>query len=201
MSPLAQPQKAYKNTEFLGSSDAQSIRILCELLETKQRLQGAKVHHTILVCLTRSRHWRVGSIALLPPVQFFGSARSRTPEQHAKELTNAKELCAADPSDEAAAAKLAQLEKCAWLSDFYQKTADLAQRLTEWSMSRPLPGGVQRYTICTGGGPGMMKAANLGASRVPGALSMGMGISLPFETSMNAYVTRGLVRFQPHFLS
>lgn len=60
-------------------------------------------------------------------------------------------------------------------------------------MSRPLPDGVQRYTVCTGGGPGMMKAANLGASRVPGALSMGMGISLPFETSMNAYVTRGLV--------
>jgi hypothetical protein len=40
----------------------------------------------------------------------------------------------------------------------------------------------------------MMKAANLGASRVPGALTMGMGISLPFETSMNAYVTKGLVR-------
>mgnify|MGYP005992274879 CR=1 FL=1 len=47
--PVAQPQKAYKNSSFLGSSDAQSIRILCELLETKQRLASAKVHHTILV--------------------------------------------------------------------------------------------------------------------------------------------------------
>lgn len=192
--PVAQPQKAYKNSSFLGSSDAQSIRILCELLETKQRLASAKVHHTILVrwpvALWRVDHRHPTRIFF---TQFFGSARSRTPKQHASEVENAKDILAANPEDPAASAKLAQLEKCAWLSDFYNKTAELSERLTEWSMSRPLPDGVQRYTVCTGGGPGMMKAANLGASRVPGALSMGMGISLPFETSMNAYVTRGLV--------
>jgi uncharacterized protein (TIGR00730 family) len=67
---------------------------------------------------------------------------------------------------------------------------ELARRLAAWSVERGARGGgATRYVVSTGGGPGFMNAANRGASDVPGALSVGMGISLPFEAGLNKYCT------------
>ncbi len=80
------------------------------------------------------------------------------------------------------------------MSRYYEETRELARRLTEWS--KGLEGG-RRFVICTGGGPGIMEAANRGASDARG-LNIGLNIALPFEQAANPYITRAL-NFQFHY--
>jgi hypothetical protein len=81
------------------------------------------------------------------------------------------------------------------LGRFYDDTRELARRLTEWDMQRK---GDRRYYVSTGGGPGIMEAANRGAADVPGGRSVGLGISLPFEEKVNQYVSPELA-FEFHY--
>ena len=80
----------------------------------------------------------------------------------------------------------ARLSKNIKLAEYYDATRELSKRLTEWSMN--LDGEGQKYVVCSGGGPGIMIAANRGASDV-GGKSMALRISLPFENVPNPYVT------------
>jgi uncharacterized protein (TIGR00730 family) len=81
------------------------------------------------------------------------------------------------------------------MSQYYEATRELAYRLTEWSKS--LEGRERRFVICSGGGPGIMEAANRGASEAKG-VNIGLNISLPFEQVGNAYITRRL-SFEFHY--
>jgi uncharacterized protein (TIGR00730 family) len=82
------------------------------------------------------------------------------------------------------------------MSRYYDEARELARRLTEWSKS--LEGeSKRRFVICSGGGPGIMEAANRGASDAHG-INVGLGISLPFEQSDNPYITREL-SFEFHY--
>jgi len=74
-------------------------------------------------------------------------------------------------------------------NEYYQKTRDLAFRLTKWSMGKYKD--EHRYVITSGGGPGIMEAANRGASEA-GGKSVGLGISLPFEETNNKWITKRL---------
>jgi len=80
------------------------------------------------------------------------------------------------------------------LSRFYEDARELARRLTEWSMSHRRG----RYLVATGGGPGIMEAANRGAADIEDGRSVGLGISLPFEEKLNPYVTEEL-GFEFHY--
>ena len=80
------------------------------------------------------------------------------------------------------------------MSRYYEDARQLAYRLTQWS--KELPGG-KRFVICTGGGPGIMEAANRGASEAKG-INIGLNIALPFEQETNPYSTRSLT-FQFHY--
>ena len=107
-------------------------------------------------------------------IVIFGSARAPSPED-----LNSQE----------------RLSKNTKLAEYYDATRALSKRLTEWSMN--LDGEGQKYVVCSGGGPGIMIAANRGASDA-GGKSMALRISLPFETVPNPYVTPEL-DFEFHY--
>ena len=80
------------------------------------------------------------------------------------------------------------------LHAYYEDARELSQRLTEWSTTLPAH---ERFMVCSGGGPGIMEAANRGAADA-GGKSVGLGISLPFEQGVNPYVPRDLA-FEFHY--
>lgn len=115
----------------------------------------------------------------------FGSARIPAREKALADLERVR----SEGGDVASAER--QVE----LSRFYEETRELCGRLTEWSKS--LEEGSKRFVICSGGGPGIMEAANRGASEAKGE-NIGLNISLPFEQNENPYITRRLA-FEFHY--
>ena len=107
-------------------------------------------------------------------IVIFGSARAPSPEDLESEEGRGKNTK---------------------LAEYYDLTRELSKKLTEWSMK--LEGEVQKYVVCSGGGPGIMIAANRGASDA-GGKSMALRISLPFENIPNPYVTPEL-DFEFHY--
>ena len=81
------------------------------------------------------------------------------------------------------------------LGHYYAEAQELARLVTEWSKS--LPSRAHRYLVCSGGGGGIMEAANRGASDAKGR-TIGLNIGLPHEQRPNPYVTREL-SFEFHY--
>ena len=81
------------------------------------------------------------------------------------------------------------------MSRYYEDSRELGRRLSEWSKN--LDSKERRFLVCTGGGPGIMEAANRGASEAD-ALNIGLTISMPMEEFNNAFVTRDL-SFEFHY--
>jgi uncharacterized protein (TIGR00730 family) len=154
----ASPVKAYRNIDFLKSSDARGLRILAEYMEPESRFNQYRIDDTIV---------------------FFGSARIRSREEAEAMLAEAK----------AGKGDVAEAELKLEMSRYYEDTRDLAGRLTEWS--KALPDKDRRFVVCSGGGPGIMEAANRGASEAKG-LNVGLTISLPFEEGDNPHISREL---------
>ncbi|HKV39050.1 MAG TPA: LOG family protein [Blastocatellia bacterium] len=157
---------AYLDQQFLGSPDARVIRIISEYLEPSARLRRHGIHDTIV---------------------FFGSARSVSPEQAASEMERVSSTDPTDPNPEIRSARI-RAEYRLRLSRYYHDAVELARRITEWSKSLP---GDRHFIVCSGGGGGMMEAANRGASTANGK-TLGLNIHLPHEQSVNRFVTHGL---------
>jgi len=118
-------------------------------------------------------------------IVFFGSARILP-----RDLAEA-EVAAAERGEGDSAVARSRLA----MSRYYEDTRELARRLTLWSKS--LSGTERRFVVCSGGGPGIMEAANRGASEARGE-NVGLNISLPFEQTENPYITRRL-SFEFHY--
>jgi hypothetical protein len=118
-------------------------------------------------------------------ILFFGSARMVSHEQAEAELAAAK----------AGIGDVRVVEKKIEMARYYEATRELSRRLTEWS--KGLKGGGRRFVVCSGGGPGIMEAANRGASEARGQ-NIGLCISLPFEQAGNDYITHSLA-FDFHY--
>jgi len=173
--PVRRPTKAYKNPGFLAARDARVIRILSEYLEPASRL----------------KHQRVEDI-----IVFFGSARALPPDQSAEQLAAAKErFQACARPDAALQMALARAEQAVRLSRYYEDASSLAKLIVQWA--KTLNSGLKRLLICSGGGPGIMEAANRGA-RAAGGQTIGFSISLPREQVINPYVSEEL-GFEFHY--
>jgi uncharacterized protein (TIGR00730 family) len=165
--------KAYRDIEFLNSPDARLIRILSEYLEPASRLRREQVADVIV---------------------FFGSARAKSSEESERRLKTMRERSVTtEPTP--GTDEIVRAEQQLKLSRYYDDAAELARLVTEWAGS--LPHSKKRFLICSGGGPGIMEAANKGAAAA-GGQSVGFSISLPLEQKINEYVPRELA-FEFHY--
>jgi uncharacterized protein (TIGR00730 family) len=128
---------------------------------------------------------RFESYRISDTIVFFGSARFIAEDEAQARLAQAR----------AGGGDVAKAEQMLANARWYEDCRTLARRLTEWS--KGLEEKRRRFVVCTGGGPGIMEAANRGASEARG-LNIGLGISLPHEQSGNAWITRHL-SFEFHY--
>jgi uncharacterized protein (TIGR00730 family) len=170
---MAQQPLAYLNQDFLESNDARPIRILSEYLEPLRRFKDQKIQDTVV---------------------FFGSARvdSRERAELAFRSLSARGERGADKTYQD---ELTKSRKAVEWARYYEDARELARSLTAWSMT--LPSENHRFVVTSGGGPGIMEAANRGAQEA-GGKTVGLNIRLPFEQGANPYITEGL-HFEFHY--
>lgn len=164
--------KAYNNSKFLNSSEGRTIRILSEFYEPRARFEKQRVKNTVV---------------------FFGSARIKSNQQAAKDLAAIR--AEEDQSNPQFKRRLQMAENALKMSRYYEDAVELSKRLTEWSMS--LSKDEEQFIVCSGGGPGIMEAANKGA-KLAGGRSVGLNISIPYEQFVNQYVSQELA-FEFHY--
>jgi uncharacterized protein (TIGR00730 family) len=156
-------RKAYEDIDFFKRDDTRHIRLQVELLKPELIQQDHGIESTIVV---------------------FGSARTQDPETARRRLEEARARAERNPSCRHAAADAARAEREVEYSRYYAEAQEFARIVS----STCQVDGRREYVIVTGGGPGIMEAANRGAADVE-AKSVGLNISLPFEQHPNPYVT------------
>ncbi|MCX7847250.1 MAG: LOG family protein [bacterium] len=173
MKGLEMPEKAYKNLAFLNSPDAREIRVLCEFIEPRTRLRKYNVRDTVV---------------------FYGSARIKAPEEARRAVREAEARVRRAPRSRAAREQLEMAQRQVEMSRYYADAVELSRLLTEWSIRER----DRALYVCSGGGPGIMEAANRGARLVKGGRCIGFNISLPYEQRPNPYITPEL-NFNFHY--
>jgi uncharacterized protein (TIGR00730 family) len=173
MKPLP-TMRAYRNPAFMNSPAARELRILSEFLEPASRFRRQEIRNTVVV---------FGS-ARIPSMQAAKKRLAEVQSKISKEKRRGKGL----------EAKLERAIHLLEMSRYYEDAAQLTSMLARWSASLRKE---RQFVICSGGGPGIMEAANKGAAAA-GEPSMGLNISLPFEQKSNKYVSTDL-SFEFHY--
>jgi uncharacterized protein (TIGR00730 family) len=186
--PLAKAALAYENEAFLNSPDGRILRILAEYSEPLARFRRERIQDTVV---------------------FFGSARFRALDEASRELellenTGSRQ---AAPEEEQPARqpeidqgtstelRLRRAEAAVEMAHYYEDARRLAFLLTKWA--KDLRFRRNRFVVTSGGGPGIMEAANRGAWEA-GGKTIGLNISLPFEQVPNRFITPAL-NFEFHY--
>ena len=164
---------AYKNEPFLNSPDGRILRILAEYQEPLARFRREQIQDTVV---------------------FFGSARFQGDDLARKNLA-AIEQNSATASGEQQENNLKSALAAVEMARYYEDARRLAHMLTQWSIQ--VPARRRRFVVTTGGGPGIMEAANRGAYEA-GGKTIGLNINLPFEQFPNSYITPSL-NFEFHY--
>lgn len=179
---------AYENAGFIDSPDGRAFRIMAEYAEPMARFRRERIQDTVV---------------------FFGSARFRAPDVANSELELLANTYAAQPapedeqpaksneleSGETTELKRNRAEAAVEMAQYYEDARKLARMVTEWA--KGLPGRRHRFVVTSGGGPGIMEAANRGAWEA-GGKTIGLNIKLPFEQYPNPYITPAL-NFNFHY--
>src|SRR6202795_38741 len=164
---------AYKNEPFLSSPDGRILRILAEYQEPLSRFRREQIQDTVV---------------------FFGSARFQRGDAARNNLTTVEKNDAQIPALQHENS-LERARAAVDMARYYEDARRLAFLLTEWSIQ--IPARRRRFVVTTGGGPGIMEAANLGAQEA-GAKTIGLNIALPFEQNPNRHITPAL-NFEFHY--
>lgn len=173
--------KAYKNPDWLGAPTSRHIRIMCELYEPMKRLDAHSIDNYFII---------VGSHLVMHPEDRVKHIAGL--EQQLKKITSEEEV-------EAAQAKLRFAKKMQNMDKFYSMALELGKKLGEWNKERAASG-KPSYHVSTGGGPGIMEAANRGAHEA-GETTLGFGASRPEWGSLNRYVSEeGAFEFHYFFM-
>ena len=164
---------AYQNEPFLNSPDGRILRILAEYAEPLSRFRREQIQDTVV---------------------FFGSARFRSRLDAQRNLLGIE----ANAGEGASLEQQIQLKRALAsvnMARYYEDARRLAFLLTQWSIH--IPARRRRFVVTTGGGPGIMEAANLGAQEA-GGKTIGLNINLPAEQAPNSYITPSL-NFEFHY--
>ncbi len=164
---------AYQNQAFLNSPDGRILRILSEYQEPLARFRREQIQDTVV---------------------FFGSARFSGHAEAKKSLTAIEKNEAKAPLHQQEL-HVKRAVAAVDMAQYYEDARRLAFLLTKWSSQ--IPARRHRFVVTTGGGPGIMEAANLGAHEA-GGKTIGLNIHLPFEQDPNPYLTPSL-NFEFHY--
>lgn len=174
LSDLPSHRIAFEDLDFLNRPEIRSYRLALEYAKPQLMQRDMNVQSTIVV---------------------FGSARVPSPEQAATARQAAEAALAADPDDAIAMAELERQHRLAELVPYYQE----ARRFASLADKYQQPGKPYDYVVTTGGGPGIMEAANRGAAEA-GLRTMAFNIEIPHEQEPNPYITPELC-FNFHYFA
>jgi len=164
-------QLAFQDPDFLLRDELRPVRLQLELLKPELILQEQHIESTVVV---------------------FGSARIPDPETAESQLVSARAEYATNSNDPLLGKKVEKARKALENSRYYDEARKLGHLIS-------INTGKDKLMVVTGGGPGIMEAANRGAHEA-GIPSIGMNITLPHEQSPNSYITPDL-NFQFHYFA
>jgi hypothetical protein len=165
---------AYRDYDFLLRDELRPVRLQLELLKPELILQGHHIESTVVI---------------------FGSTRIPEPKVAHERLADAETAARKDPTNEPLARKVGIARSIAEKSKYYEEARRLASLVSKTSKNSIH----FNLVVITGGGPGIMEAANRGAYD-EGAENIGLNIVLPFEQKPNEYITPEL-SFQFHYFA
>ena len=165
---------AYENKKFTDGPDGRILRILAEYQEPLSRFRRERIQDTIV---------------------FFGSARFHSRSDAEEALIPLEKPGSAMPAQPQEQERLRLAKAGVTMARYYEDARQLASLITNWT--KTLGQSRHRFVVCTGGGPGIMEAANRGAFEA-GGKSIGLNINLPFEQIPNPYITPEL-NFEFHY--
>jgi len=176
--PLPHPNQrvplAYENKKFLNGPDGRILRILAEYQEPLSKFRRERIQDTVV---------------------FFGSARFRSLEKANLALQVLDKPGSSTPASPEEQERIRRAKADVAMARYYEDARRLAFLITKWAQTLDQPR--HRFVVCTGGGPGIMEAANRGASEA-GGKTIGLNINLPFEQIPNPYITPDL-NFEFHY--
>lgn len=165
---------SYTDIDFLNREELRPVRLQLELLKPEMLMKEHGIDATVVV---------------------FGGSRIPEESEALERLAQAEEEAAASPSDPGCVQRLAIAQRVLAKCHYYDEARKLGAMLSKIYHRRSC----RNLVVITGGGPGIMEAANRGAQDI-GAKSMGLNIVLPHEQAPNPYITPELC-FQFHYFS
>jgi len=186
--PLESAPLAYENSAFINSADGRILRILAEYQEPMARFRRERVQDTVV--FFGSARFRALDVARAQ-FELLENSGSAQPAPKEEQPIDIEEVEASEVSGQ----KLLRAGAAIEMAAYYEDARKLAFMLASWA--KTLQGPRHRFVVTSGGGPGIMEAANRGAHEA-GAKTIGLNIKLPFEQEPNPYITPAL-NFDFHY--